>query len=459
MTSGLKRNLAFTWLAAFFCAAAAQAQPASLEGLPVTAINITETRVSSATILSRIPLKPGEPWSAEMQAKTRRELHRMGIFRTLEVSERYDETAGGVAVDIKATDGWYILPIPLFTSGNSGSKFSLTVLSGNFFRRSETVILSGSIGRDTAALGGGLKLGDYFIGAGAGRDNDSESFYSDGAYNTFSARLKPEKFGEPVNTYNRKKEHWSLSVNRELDTRMQFGLSFSQAQYSFSDATAYPPAQSGLYNTVGARCAYTLERGGGLSRSAGSFGAIFGLGLSDLNERITPRAETGSAHTFEIRGQRAGGFTGSTNDFSLLQIAVHNSWEFIEHDRLSVNLAAAKGWTLPFTQLIPTGPAIGLAGQYSREWRGEQGAGATASFTHLLSRSKRGQLVAEPFFSQAWVWNKDTRYPQTGAGLNFYYKFWRFPLPLGIGVTYSLQDCDITTSFSAGMGFGKDRTR
>lgn len=441
------------------CAAAGAQQPV-LEGLPVTSITVSPTRVSSAVILDCVPmLRTGVVWTAALEAEAEKALHRLGVFRQLDIVPKSDG-AGGVAVEICASDSWYVLPLPLFTSGSGGSKFSLIILSGNLFHRAETIFLNGSVGRDTSGAGVGLKLGKYFFSANAGRDNESESLYSDGAYNTFAAKTKPEKFGQPVNAYNRKTDRWNLSFGLETSSNSQLGLSFGQANTSFGPATAFAPAGTSLYNTLGARYSFTVERNGGLSRTGGgSFGAIFGMGLSDLNQRIVPRADIGGAHTFEIQAAGAGAYTSSSDDFSVLVLSARNVWEFQERDRFSLNLSGAKGWNLPFTQLIPTGASTGLAGQYAREWRGDRGAGANISFTHLLSRSRRGQLVAEPFLAQSWVWNGDACHYQTGAGLNFYYRFWRFPLPLGLGMTYSLPDRDVVFSFTAGMGFGRDNSR
>ncbi|MFA6584445.1 MAG: hypothetical protein WCS77_09125 [Elusimicrobiaceae bacterium] len=232
-------------------------------------------------------------------------------------------------------------------------------------------------------------------------------------------------------------------------------LSFAQAKYTFKDATAELPSEPGKHNMLGARYAYTLDRNGGLSRMRGSFGSIFGLGLSDLEERLKPRDNIGCSQNFEARGLHSGNFIGSDYDFSIAQFDWRAVWEFPKRDRINIRVTGVKGWNMPFTQLIATGDTTGLRGQYRREWRGDQGAGASASFSFFMFRTKRGMLVAEPFAETAFVWNGNARYQQTGAGLNFYYQFWRFPMPLGIGVTQSMTDHTFVISAAAGFNFGR----
>ena len=42
---------------------------------------------------------------------------------------------------------------------------------------------------------------------------------------------------------------------------------------------------------------------------------------------------------------------------------------------------------------------------------------------------------------------------KTGAGASFWYKFWRFPLPLGFSSTYSFDDHDPQVSAALGGRF------
>jgi len=431
------------------------AQDSGLEGKTISSISVTCKRTCLTEILSRIPLKKGGIWTAAGEAETRRELHDMGVFRKLEVKSRYDEASKGVVVDINADDGWYVLPLPLATSGSSGGGFGLMLLSGNLFKRAETVFLRGSVGKDTKSAMGGLATGNWFFSLTGASMSSAENQYADGAYNVFAASPDSAKVGQPVNWYTRKSEQHSLSVSRKLNDNHTVGVMFSQSKYTFKDAAFPIPDEPGRHNVLGLNYTYTHEGNGGISKQGGGMGVIFGLGLSDLEERLGRRPNTGTLQVVEAKGFRAGNFVGSEYDYSALQLAWRGVWEFERRDKLAFRVSGVKGWTLPFTQLVATGPNVGLRGQYRREWRGDQGAGATGSFSFFLSRSKRGLLVMEPFAEGAFVWNGNTRYNQTGAGVNFYYQFWRFPMPLGLGYTWSFKDKEGVFSMAAGFAFGK----
>jgi hypothetical protein len=64
-------------------------------------------------------------------------------------------------------------------------------------------------------------------------------------------------------------------------------------------------------------------------------------------------------------------------------------------------------------------------------------------------------LTLEPFLETASVWNSGARLSRSGAGANLRYRFWRFPIPVGINWTRSMLEPDNLISFSAGFGFGR----
>ncbi|MFA6584784.1 MAG: POTRA domain-containing protein, partial [Elusimicrobiaceae bacterium] len=190
---------------AFAClfGTAAFCQTDSRAGQPVSVINITGNKTSPAEILSRLSLKKGKVWSADDEAKSKKALHDMGVFRKVSLQSRYDAASNGVIVDITADDGWYLVPLPLFTSGSSGRKFSVTVLSGNLFRRAETIFLRGLVGDNTRSIGGGLATGSYFFAASGSSDSSTERAYSDGAYNTLPSDPNDVKTGTAIDSYLR----------------------------------------------------------------------------------------------------------------------------------------------------------------------------------------------------------------------------------------------------------------
>lgn len=431
-------------------------QQQELEGKTITAINITSKRTSKEEIAARVlELKTGGPWSLEAEKKVRKRLHAMGVFRELEIKSRYDETSKGVVVDIDADDAWFIVPLPLVMSGDNGSNYSLLVMSGNLFHRAENIFFNGSIGPDTRSGMAAIEKGNWQFMAGLDKSAEyTEKHYADGAYNALGASPADSKVGHPANTYTRKSDESRFSVSRKLNDSHTVGASFSTARHVLKGGLPALKPEPGRHNMIGVEYTYTHEGNGGVSREGGGMGAMFGLGLSDLDERVDKRSNTGSRQVLELNVQRSDGLSGSQYDYSLMRVAWSGEWEFSKHDKLALRVGGAKGWALPFTQLIPTGKDVGLRGEYQREWRGTEGIGGTVSFSHSLKRSKRGILEVVPFAESAWVWNGSNRYNQSGAGINFYYQFWRFPIPLGLSYTWSFTDKDGVISMAAGFGFG-----
>jgi len=434
----------------------AYAQSGELEGKIITAINITSKRTSPDEISARVlELKKGGVWTAQAEDKVKKRLHEMGMFRKLEIRSHLDKSSHGVVVDITADDGWYFVPLPLVTSGGNGNGFSLMLIEGNILHRAETLFLRGTIATDTRSVTAAIAKGDWVTAFEGASDKYTENQYADGAYNTLGASPDAAKVGQPANWYTRGSEQEKISVSKKLNDNHKLGVSFSMAKFVIKDGLTPIPDEPGRHNVLGINYAYTYEGNGGISQQGGSMGVLFGLGLSDLDERVDSRKNIGNLQVLELKGIRAGNFVNSEYDYSILQAAWRGVWEFRKHDKLAFRISGTKGWTLPFTQLIPTGPNVGLRGQYRREWRGDMGIGGTASFSCFLSRSKRGILAVEPFAESVWVWNGDSRYNQSGAGMNLYYQFWRFPLPLGLGYTWSFADKDWVISMAAGFSFGK----
>lgn len=432
------------------------AQQEQLEGKPIVAINITSKRTSPEEISARIvELKKGGPYSLAAENKVKKRLHEMGVFRKLEVKSRYDEAAHGVVVDINADDGWFIVPLPLVTSGSSGSGYSLMLVSGNMFHRAETLFLRGTIGPDNRSAIAAIDKGNWRMVTQISNADYAEKQYADGAYNTLGTTPDTTKVGQPVNSYTRSTEQSKIAISRKLNDSHTIGASFSMAKFDLKDGMPPLKDEPGRHNMIGLKYAYTHEGNGGISQQGGGMGVVFGLGLSDLDDRVNKRKNIGNLQVLEFNAISAGSLSGSQYDYSIMQAAWRGVWEFNRHDKLAFRVSGSKGWALPFTQFIPTGPDVGLRGQYRREWRGTEGIGGTVSFSHFLNRSKRGILAVEPFAESAWVWHDGNRYNQSGAGINLYYQFWRFPMPLGLSYTWSFADKDGMISMAAGFAFGK----
>lgn len=443
---------------ALFCPSALLAgQPPSLEGLRVSTITVSGCRTSPDEIMEQIALKAGGPWTSGAEAQSRRDLHEMGVFKSVSLNSRYDPATGGVAVDIKASDGWYLIPLPFVTGGSDGGGFSLTLVSGNVLRRAETMFarLKTGSGETSGLLG--FHKGNWFVSAKAGESSQNEKRYADGAYSVAGTNAAESHAASVSDSYTRKSAFSSFTVARRFgdDYRHRLGLDYSQSKYSFSDSTSLLPSEPGSHNALGLSYSYTLKTNGGANLSGGGLGVLFGMGLSDLEERLKPLPATASTNEFSARAGKSGAFVGSDYDYTTLNLNWNGVWEFRHHDRLQFSAAGVKGWGLPFTQLAVSSGGGFMRGTYLRQWRGDSAFGATAAYSWFLSRSRRGILTAEPFVEHSWVLDGALCHSQAGAGMAFYYRFWRFPMPIGISVTRSFMDRDFAFAAAAGFGFGR----
>lgn len=446
-------------LCALFLGALAAFCQETLEGRPIAAINITGNRTSAGEILRRIPLRKGGVWTAAGEAKARHELHEMRIFRSVNIKTHYDEAAGGVVVDIEASDGWYLVPLPFYVSNDSGQGGSLMLVGGNIFRRAETILVYGAVSGSTKVLMTGVMIGDYFFSAIGAREEYTEKLYTNGAYNTNSffgsAKDDPAKFGNPYDSYTRKTARHVFGVSRKFGDNHRLGLDFQQQKVDYSNPQPSAPSEPGQHNIASLKYKYlsNVDANTG-THASGSFGSIFGLGLSDLEDQLKPLPRVKVSQIYEAQFSNCGRALGSDYDFSELHLGWTGLWELPQRHVAQLKVYGIKGWNNPYSQLIPTGRPIGMQGTYAREWRGDKAVGAMASFAYFVSRSKLGLTAGEPFIENGYVWRGDTLYRQTGVGLNVYYRFWRFPLPIGLNYTYSLVDKDSEVSAMVGFSFG-----
>ena len=180
---------------------------------------------------------------------------------------------------------------------------------------------------------------------------------------------------------------------------------------------------------------------------------IFGLGLADLDRRIEKRTKTENNWRGSISIAKAGSWTGSDYAFSKTALSVENSTVWGRSNRFSLRGAAAVAANAPESQLFATGRETGLIGQYAREFRAPRLTSLGASFAKPLYTSRRGMLQATVFAEAAFDPADHSATAQKGAGFSLYYRFWRFPLPLGFSQTYSFRDRNMQVSAAIGGRF------
>jgi hypothetical protein len=469
-------------LAAPACAQAAAPSTATvqessdLEGRIISRVTVTGNRTRLSVLEPRILLKEGLPFHRSDLVHTMRNLHAMRLFKKVEIEPRLNGS-GGVDVEIRAEDGWYIVPIPFLFGGGGGSGAALTLSERNYFGSNESLFAAGSFNDE----GSGERLGgsyDRWSGnVGYSQKTFTQYAYSNGSFNTdnfleSSRNLKdPSRYGVVVSSFDKRVEGGSVMAQYALSPHWRAGLGFTDSFVGYSQETGPVPNDAGRQNWAEARLNWTgLVLGG---RGAGEWGvpspwsvsggamgemigSIFGLGLADVGERIRPlpepRLRLGAGAAADL-GTAA---LGSDFDFTRYTLEGSAQWEFVQRHTLTLRVVGTQGFGLPFSQEIPTNGALGLRGNYVREFIGTQGVGTSLGGNYLLHQSRRGVLSVDAFVESATVQGGAAGGGGTlnGVGGGLHYTFWRFPLPLGLGYSYSLTDRNGQVSFAAGGRFG-----
>ncbi len=446
---GLFILLALCFPAHFLCEAA--------ESVRINTISFTGNRVSESLLRAVIPLKEGGELTRQALEETYTSLYSMKLFKSVDISTSAAEE-GLADVRISARDGWYLLPLPFAVSGPGGNSAGLMLFSRNIFRKAESVFISGArsgTGNSAAVF---FEKGGRSLGVVHSERSGGEGFYADGAYSSAQNSRKSDsfelfsKYGTLAALYKRRQQTNSLSA-------------------------CFPLLRSGNITALSARLIYTAEkntydnnqptrRGGGrasraaLELKAGGagekrddLGVIFGMGLADMNNRLQKKTKTVNRWGGGLSVSNAGAWTGADYAFSKAALSLENSTLWGGQNKLSLRYGAAISANAPENQLFPTGRETGLMGQYAREFRAPRITSFSASFSKPLYASKRGILQASVFAETAFDPADHSATVQKGAGFSLYYRFWRFPLPLGLSQTYSFRDRNLQISGAIGGRF------
>jgi len=423
----------------------------------INKISFSGNRVSESTLRAAIPIKEGGELTPEALEKTYGALYAMKLFRSVSVST---SAAGeGLAdVNIEARDGWFIFPMPFAASGSGGSSAGVFVFSKNVFRRAESVsvmLLSGGAGSREALF---FEKDGRALGVMRADRSADEGLYSDGAFSS-AQNMRGDggaaylaKYGTLASFYERRQRTTSFYAGLPLLRRggatvLSGRLAYTGENNDYTDAARQ--ARGG-----GSSSRVALELNAGAHRERGDdMGALFGLGLADMNKRLQNRARAENRWSGALSLSNAGAWTGADRAFSKASLSVENATVWGGENRLSLRCAAAVSANAPESQLPATGRETGLLGQYAREFRAPRMTAFGASFAKPLSRSRRGTLQASVFAETAFDPADRAATTQHGAGLSLYYRFWRFPLPLGFSQTYSFRDRDFQFSGAIGGRF------
>ena len=293
------------------------------------------------------------------------------------------------------------------------------------------------------------------------QQSDLDEFeYADGGFNAkqFDERgnESPGDFGTVTNSYTRDARRIFLNAGVRVNPwlRAQAGLSHSSVRYH--DPEFSVPPDEGDYNAW--LLTMRLGREGRVdpATQAGAFGAmgrIFGLGMAGVKESLTPLPSAERSANLQLSVERAQTWLGSDAEFTKVMLTADQATLFRYRSTLRFSLKGAWGDDLPASQQLATGQRGIMTGVYAREFRGDTLAAGSAVFTQPSFRNMVGFLTTEVFGDYAWCAAGDEQWRKEGAGFNLFYRFWRFPLPLGGGLTYCFDDSDWQFSFAVGGMF------
>jgi outer membrane protein assembly factor BamA len=430
-----------------------------LEGKIIKRITVITKRTDPTMIIKEIILKENQPYRKVDVEETKKILYEMRLFKSVKIESKYDKSLGGVDVTLTLDDGWFILPIPFYGISEGGQMLSLMLVEGNYFKQGESISMFGSYNDDGQIVSVGGSIFRYSLNVRYYRVEYVEYEFSDGGFNS-SGLFRPSsseddlsQVGEIVNSYNRKNKGvgGSFGVRHSRRLKSRFSLNFNNISYP--DPSTSIPDDAGDQNFATVNLSYKKGDDTGPGNFAGSLGAIFGLGLADVDDKIRTLKKSTLGFRSDLSVSNGNKLLGSDFYFSRFAIGATGYIEFPKRHRLALGIRAATGINLPHTQLIATNRFLGLKGNYVKEFRGDSGIGSSLSFTFFASKSKLGRLVSMVFIENGIVWDEGESFNQPGIGASIYYKFWRFPLPLGLGYTYSINDKDSQFSFAIGAGF------
>ncbi len=424
---------------------------AAPERVYINKISFEGNRVSGKTLRAVLPIKEGGSLTAESVEESYDALYGMKLFKSVEISTA--PAGEGLAdVHIKARDGWFLFPLPFAASGPSGRSAGLVLFSRNIFRRAEMVSVFGSAGTGGSGAGAFVEKSGLALSVRHSERSADERLFTDGGFswaqNVHTAGGDGfAKYGTVAELYRRRKQENSISAGFPLPGRGLTGLvSYTAEKNAYSNGQQAPRG-GGLAAGV------TLAINAGGREKGDDLGVIFGMGLADMEKRLRQQVKTENKWRGGLSLETAGAWSGSDFNFSKTALTLEHSTAWGAWNRLTLRCGAAVSANAPESQLPATGRETGLIGQYVREFRAPRLTNFGALFSRPLTASRRGTLQAAVFAEAAFDPAAARATVQKGVGLSLAYRFWRFPLPLGLSCTYSLRDRDLQISAAIGGRF------
>lgn len=422
------------------------------DGKPaIKKIDIITDRVNESVIRNKLSFKEGDILDMNSIEKSKHSLYSLGLLKSLKITQEWDENLQGVKVTVEARDGWFVLP---WAFGGSKAKTKYVggmLMEQNIFKHAERMMFFCVYGDNISMNMINFSLADINFKASAARRSYTDYLYSDGAYNSENEPDKMSKYGEPVNFYAKEMNSFTLNTGKSVSEKIKASITASFIGIKYDNPYVSNPADTGKIHSLQVSLNYGINN---FSKEfMNDFGRMFGLGMADLDDKLKSvrdrKTEAGIGAAYET----AGNFFGSDYEFNKASLFAGLAEIFSNESKLSLGIKAGYGFNLPFSQMFAANRKDGMLGVYSREFRGDKMALANLSYKYSFFKNRKGFLMSEIFAESAAVWLENVSKAKNGAGFNLFYRFWRFPIPLGCGYTYNFEDNDWQASFSIGGMF------
>jgi hypothetical protein len=432
-------------------AATASAEPV------IQSITISGNRVRESVVKANLGFREGDRWDDSLVEKGKRNLFRLKIFKELDISAETSVSSDTVNVNVRAVDGWFILPLPMMVSQGGEQRFILLLSEQNLWRSAERMTAFSSFREGGTSLLFTVSLGDYSFTAGEKNNAVTEYAYADAGFSDkdFDRRgsnEKPGDLGTVIADYNKEVTEPLLMAGKRISEgiRASVGLKSTKVSYRQGSSGAALPDDGGTMNAV--TFGMNSEERDTI-RPNDSLGRMFGLGMAEVKELIRTGKREPSAWLWNIGVENSGRLLSSDLPYTKTTLSLARKTVFSRRNTLTASTRFSAGTSLPSSQMPATNQENGLRGYYAREFRGDSAVNSYLSYAHPLYMTMTGYFVIESFYDWGVCFFDGARRDRQGTGLNLSYRFWRFPLPIGFGFTYSFDDENWQTSFSVGGRF------
>ena len=413
------------------------------DGFTIDNINIRTNRMSPETIKQRFYLKKGDTITKESFEKAQDRLHNMRMFKDIQFKAEPKEN-NKVDISIDANDGYYFFPMAFATGGDTNA-MGLFIAEGNYFKKAESAFLFAAGSTDAITVSTGLVLNSNAYNFKFSKLNFDQRFYDNGwssNYGVLSSADDEGKYNTPTDKLHTKIESFSFLFAQPL------GFATLLISPIIENADYDRGIKSGNHNKlyIGLKKAKNMPQGANM-------GALFGFGLSDKAKALKDLPQTRYGYSLISAYTGGGAWTGADFDINKFTAGASFLTEFKNRNMFLLSVKAEQSINPTITDSVRSVSLFEGAGSYDRQILGSRGIGLSASYTCYLLRNNTGMLAVEPFYQLAYVYQNNRYFDHSGAGATAFYKFWRFPFPIGLNYTRNLSDSSDKVSVFLGSAF------